>query len=197
MQYSESNRIASEHTHPDRMAYDIYRRNPRFDSAQQFGVFVTLVADHWLGGAPGLGSSTMLAIENYRLGCIIQTSPNYSDCQDVFAVYHVGWVMRVLRATRARIIEHHRKKMRENDPTNHPKRCKCARCSATEARCLGLGRQTGEQSFSIWTNVDIFGAKQCDVAKATNLSDSTISRRLRAIRVVVEDELKAEHKLSV
>lgn len=197
MRYVESNRIASEHTRPDKLEHDIYRRNPKFDSAQQFGVFITLVADHWLGGAPGLGSSTMLAIENYRLGCIIQTSPNYSACQDVFSVYHVGWVMRVLRATRARIIEHHCQKARANDNTGHPNHCKCARCSTAEANALALGRQTGELSFSIWTNVDVFGAKQCDVAKDANLSDSTISRRLRAIRAVVEEELKAEHKLSV
>lgn len=192
MQYSEYQRIVAEHARPDRLAWDLYRRNPRFDSAQQFGAFIALVADHWTG-APGLASSTMLAIERYRIGCVVQTTPDYSSCQDVLSVYHVGWITRILREVRRRLVDEQVQRERGKLKAEHAPTCACAACSSARKR----GELAGELAFAIWTNVDVFQTKQGSVAKMAKVSDATVSRRVRDVRAAVEDELAREHKLSV
>lgn len=187
MDHDQIAEIAESHAEPSWLENLLYRRNPTFESARQFARFINLVWEHW-EGPPGLGSSAGITLEMERLGCRVQTSPDYSAIETGHAVYHTGWILRVLRATNASLVQRHTRQQLDKLGAKvvMPRRRSAAKRD---------GIRLGNQHFLIWTNCDVFGVKQTEIARDTETSDSTVSRRLSSARLVVEEELEREGKL--
>lgn len=73
-------------------------REPRLDSAQQFGLFVALILDECEAGA---ASSWMGGvIDRLKLGGQVQTSRRPYRAPSSPATYHIGWIRRVIERAR-------------------------------------------------------------------------------------------------
>lgn len=155
-----------DHHRPDDITRLLYRQNPRFDSAKQFGFFARVVIDEWQHSTPGLSSSWGVFAEMERLGTRVQTSINPKHTPSPH-VYHVAMVRSVLEQSVLRLAGE-----LPDDPVESAKALDRARAKV-----------------QAWGQMDILGRKQRSVATDFKVAPSVISDRVMEARDAVYSEL--------
>lgn len=92
--------LAYHHANPNDLVALLNHRAPRFDSAEQFGVFCRIVESHD-SAAGSTVSPTSLIIEMLELGCIPDSSPSAWTPSPI--PYHEEWIRKVHGDARRRV----------------------------------------------------------------------------------------------
>lgn len=168
MQSFALDQLAHHHANPDGLERLLRHRAPRFESAQQFGAFVSIVwasATDGPTGPAGIVSPTLVVCEMLELGGLVQTSQRHFTPSPV--PYHEEWVSRLL--DQAQLIA-------GRAQTRHD----------TQDR---LARQAGELPMRAWVAADVWGESVRKIGKRLKLSHQAAWELADAGRLAVERAL--------
>lgn len=157
----------------DRWAYDhatdesaltrlLRQRRPKFETAQQFGVFVSIIIDEW-EGSPPVKSWMGVAMDIVTQGALIQTSPNAKRMCDAPA-YHMGWIRDVLLTAAKRLYN-----AQLAEPDEYARGC-----------------------VQAWAQKDVFCRTYRAIAKDMRIAHSSVSNRVHRGRAAIFEALTSD-----